>query len=73
VSSLPDDSGRFWQDPEQCELGKSTAADNGRHTFYVTFNTIRQQSLTVSDNANNITNSFMFGVAPGLPFRKGRR
>jgi hypothetical protein len=54
-------------------VGKSTAADNGRHTFYVTFNTLRQQTLTVTDSTNNLTGSCAFVVLPGPPFRKGRR
>jgi hypothetical protein len=53
--------------------GKSPAADNGRHTFWVTFNTLRQQTLTVTDSTNNISGSFAFVVLPGPPFRKGRR
>jgi hypothetical protein len=38
--------------------------DNGQHVFWLTFGTVGQQTLTLSDSTNNITGSFTFVVMP---------
>ncbi len=46
-----------------------TGADNGKHTFRVTFNTTSSQTLTVADSANSLTDTETVQVL-SLPHRR---
>ena len=47
-----------------------TAADAGKHTFWLTFGTTGKQSLKVADSAASLTNSTDVRVFAALPLPK---
>ncbi len=47
-----------------------TGGDNGKHTFWVTFDKTGKQTLSVTDSANSLNGSADFYVLAALPFGK---